>query len=101
MAHVHGNVEFLAPELQALEHVAVKCTQRRDVDDLYALLSGAFLLYQFGEYGQEHSFSFSRARRRNQKHVFASQDRRERFGLGQRGVCETHFCEGFLNGFGE
>ena len=89
MAHVHGNVEFLAPELQALEHVAVKCTQRRDVDDLYTLLlSGAFLLYQFGEYGQKHSFSFSRARRRNQKNVFASQDGGNGFGLGQRGVCK-------------
>ena len=41
MAHIDGYVEFLAPVLQAFEHVTVECSERRDVDDLYALCCSA------------------------------------------------------------
>ena len=43
VADCQFDVEVVAPPLQPLKHVPVKCTKRRDVEDFYA---GGFGLLQ-------------------------------------------------------
>ena len=71
MTHLNSYVEFCRPERETLNHVSVKCPQRRYVDDRYAPF--LFLLQKIGEYGQQNCLGFPASRRRNQKNIVSLQ----------------------------